>query len=452
MVTLYSGHIQGSPQTVDSTGAAVLDRDIAMVYVGVFQSMDGEVEITADHLHKLAKNHNARLDRLSLDGSETPMRDLPPIQLDHTTSAKDTIGRVIGKLRVESIDINKNGKPVPTLLGKGRFIGAENCTKASDGRWTNVSIGADLEEGVLKELSVTPFPAAPNASLLSAAKQGTTMPMPDEMKKRCRKFLTEEKKLSEEDADKKMAALSDEDAKKLSEEVDEDEKKKKLAADDDEEKKKLAAEEDEKKKLARASDDDPEEDDKKKEKKELAAKKAKIVTLMAAASETVRLAKMEARRGTVTSRLSRLRAEQRITPAQEKNLHDLKLAEASDEAMTLAFKVLESAEPVVHVGQLGSIKVLDLSSAGNAMKQARLSETEADMKANMPFTSAMLKGTNGGDGNNVQLSAARDPVVEQRQSVDTEDHTAAQQRIAALEGQLIQMSKTLETLSELIAS
>lgn len=448
MVTLYSGHIQGSPQTVDATGAAVLDRDIAMVYVGTFQSMDGEVEITAEHLHKLAKNHNARLDRLSLEGVETPMRDLPPIQLDHTTSAKDTIGRVVGKLRVETIDINKDGKPVPTLLGKGRFIGAENCTKASDGRWTNVSIGADLEEGVLKELSVTPFPAAPNASLLSAAKQGNNMPMPDEMKKRCRKYLTEEKKMSEEDADKKMAALSDEDAKKLSEEVDEDEKKKKLAAEDEEEKKKLAAEEEEKKKLARAADDDAED---KKDKKELSAKKAKITSLMAAATESVRLAKLEARRGTVTTRLSRLRAEQRITPAEEKNLQDLKLAEASDEAMELAFKVLESREPVVHVGQLGSVKVLDLSSAGGAMKQARLSELEADMKANMPFTSTMLKGSSG-EGV-AQLSTARDPVPQpQPAPVDTEDHAAAQQRIAALEGQLVHMSKTLETLSELIAS
>jgi hypothetical protein len=85
------------------------------------------------------------------------------------------------------------------------------------------------------------------------------------------------------------------------------------------------------------------------------------------------------------------------------------------------------------------------------MKQARLSEMEADMASNMPFTAAMLKGS--GDGKTVQLSAARDPMPELvRQAVDTEDHQAAQKRIEALETQLVQMGKTLETLSELIAS
>ncbi len=440
IVTLYSGHIQGGPNVTEGTAPAVLDRDVLLVYVGTFNSMDGEVKITRQHIDKLAANHNARLDKLTIDGTETPMRDLPPIQVDHTSSAHDTVGRVVSRLTVKDHPIE--GVMTPCLFGKARFLGQENCEKANDGRWTNVSIGADLEAGVLKELSVTPFPAAPHASLLSS--KGPSMAFPDEMKKRCKKYLTEEKKMSDEDADKKLAALSDEDGKKLSDEVDEHDKK--MAAEDDE-KKKLAADEEEKKKDLAADEDDKDDKEKK-----LSAKKKKITALMASANDAVRLAKLEARRGTVTIKLSRLRSEQRITPAEEKTLNDLKLAERSDEALELAWKILETREPVIHAGQFGSVKVVDLASAGEAMKRARLSSEETSVLSNMPFTRKMIEATNGGKETTALSDQAPAPVrMSEPEPTTTVDHDAQQQRIQTLEAQVTKLAGTLEALSELVA-
>ena len=440
MVTLYSGHIQGG-QTHEGTAPAVLDRDVMLVYEGTFQSMDGEVTITRAHLEKLAKNHNARLDTLTFDHKETPMRDLPPIQLDHTGSARDTVGRVVSKLELKDVTIE--GKQCVALFGRARFLGIENCERASDGRWTNVSIGADLEAGVLKELSVTPFPAAQHAALLA---KGATMPMPEEMKKRCKKYLTEEKKLSDKEADEKLAALSDDDAKKLSEEVDEDDKKK-LAAEEDEEKKKLAAEEDEKKKdLGKEPDGD--------EGAKLAAKRAKVTNLMAEAKATAKLAKLEAKRSEVSVRLSGLRAKQLITPAEEKTLSDLRLAEASDDALALAWKILESREPVISVGQLGSVKAVDLSKIGEATKNARLGDDMKAVLANMPFTRAALEATNGKD-NGVQLSdQVPSPTSMAAPAVApiVVNHEDQQKRIEDLQRQVSKLSALLEQMGELVAA
>lgn len=362
----------------------VLDRACRLVYDGIFQSMDGEVRITRALMNKIAEKHNARV---GAAGGALPIGECPPVQLDHTKSARDTVGRLVGPLTVADEMIE--GELLPALLGTVRFLGADNVERALDGRYSNVSIGADLETGVLSELSVTPFPAAPRASLLSKGSK-----MPDEMKARCKKYLTGSKKMSDEDADKHLASLSDDDAKKLSDEADEDEKK--LAAEADE-KAKLAAEDDEKKKLAHQEPDGD-------EGKKLAAAKPKIVQLMADATKAIKLASVEARKGSIAVRLSKLRSAAKITPAEEKKLlaeltagssKKVRLAEASDDALDLVWAVLEAREPVVHVGQLGSVKVVDLSAAGEALKRARLGGAEQEVLSNMPFTRRMIQATAG---------------------------------------------------------
>lgn len=385
-VRLYSGQITGG-QPLES-GAAVpasLDRSCRLVYDGIFQSMDGEVRITRALMELIAEKHNARV---GAAGGNLPIGECPPVQLDHTKSARDTVGRLVGPLTV--VDDMIEGEMLPALIGTVRFLGADNVERALDGRYSNVSIGADLETGVLSELSVTPFPAAPRAALLSKGSK-----MPDEMKARCKKYLTGAKKMSDEEADKHLAALSDDDAKKLSDEADEHEKK--LAAEEDEKAKKLAAEEEEKKKLAHQEPDGD-------EGKKLAAAKPKIVQLMADAKKAITLASAEAKKGAIAVRLSKLRAAAKITPAEEKKLlaeltagssKKVRLAEASDDSLELVWAVLEAREPVVHVGQLGSVKVVDLSAAGEALKRARLGGAEQEVLSNMPFTRRMIQATAG---------------------------------------------------------
>lgn len=402
LVTLFSGHIQGV-QEPDQTGAAdVLDRAVMLVYTGTFLAMDGPVTITEDHLIALAAHHNARFDVLTLaaGGAGVRMKDCPPIQLDHSTSARDTVGRVYGRLSVG--DAVVEGVKVRALFGNARFIGQENITKAKDGRFTNVSIGADLETNFLKELSVTPFPAAAHASLLT---QGASMSFD---KAKMKKHLTRSTKCSDEEADEKLAKMSDDEQKKLSAEADEEDKK--LAAEEDEKAKKLAAEKDEEdKKLAGnpfAKDkDDDKEDDKDKKLAAQAAKITKLKGLVGEASVALTGARVEMRKGEVANRLAKLRAGALMTPATEKKLTGeiklasgkaVRLAEVSDDTLELVFAVLEAGEPVVHVGQLGSLKAVDLAAGGGAMKTARLAAEEQEHLSNMPFTSKLIANSQGG--------------------------------------------------------
>lgn len=161
----------------DKAGDAFRDRPAMLVYAGKFDSMDGEVTVTEEHIDRLVENHNLRLSKFTANlsaGSEPPLHSAPPLQLDHSASATVTIGRVIGKLFKGSYTDEETGVVAPALFSeKVRVLGKENVEKVDDGRWIHLSIGADLESGKLNELSVTPFPAAANAALL--AKRGVRL-------------------------------------------------------------------------------------------------------------------------------------------------------------------------------------------------------------------------------------------------------------------------------------
>lgn len=155
-----------------------LERPAMLVYCGKFNSMDGEVEIDEAIIDRLIRSHNEQLDSLlakrnseESDDAEVT-RSMPPLQLDHSTSALHTVGRCIGKAFKAPFK-NKDGVEVPALMiDKIRVLGKENMERVRDGRWCNLSIGADLELGILNEVSITPFPAAPNASLLKKMAAG----------------------------------------------------------------------------------------------------------------------------------------------------------------------------------------------------------------------------------------------------------------------------------------
>jgi hypothetical protein len=166
IVNLSAGEIIPG-QEGDTSDPAVLERDVLLVYAGKFQSMDGEVEITDDHIDKLASAHNSMLSKLAkLVGGQSSLKVYPPVQLDHSTSARDTIGRLVGDVKVGE-HVTADGQKSKALFGKVRFLGKENVEKVKDGRWAHVSIGADLENPKIQELTITPFPAAAEASLLS---------------------------------------------------------------------------------------------------------------------------------------------------------------------------------------------------------------------------------------------------------------------------------------------
>lgn len=166
IVHLQSGIFEQGSEEAPSGAPSSLTRRALLVYEGEFESMDGVVNVGRDELTTLATNHNGHVESASrlAEGKES-MKDYPPVQLDHSTSAKDTVGRLIGKLELGEYK-TKDGKDVMAAYGNVKILGEENVVKVMDGRWTHLSVGVDFEKGKFSELTITPFPAAPEASLL----------------------------------------------------------------------------------------------------------------------------------------------------------------------------------------------------------------------------------------------------------------------------------------------
>lgn len=166
-VHLTVGSLEGEGALNQEKG--YLDKPVMLVYAGKFESMDGPVEIKDEDIDTLVSNHNSFLSKLSrLATGEVPLKHAPPIQLDHSTSARDTVGRLVGDLKIGEHTL-EDGSKVKAMLGTARILGQDNIERVQDGRWAHVSMGADLETHKLTELTITPFPAAAEASLLSKA-------------------------------------------------------------------------------------------------------------------------------------------------------------------------------------------------------------------------------------------------------------------------------------------
>lgn len=168
---LKSGFFEMKPEEmVQAETPSTLDRKALLVYTGNFESMDGLVEVKDEHITRLHDNHNSLLSRIGrMASGEIPLKFCPPIQLDHSLSAKDTVGRLVGLLEIGDHE-PEPGKSVKALFGMVRILGKENVEKVVDGRWTNLSIGADLEDGKFSELTITPFPAAADAAMLASTR------------------------------------------------------------------------------------------------------------------------------------------------------------------------------------------------------------------------------------------------------------------------------------------
>lgn len=357
----------GSFETTNEgySGLSKLDKKAMIVYCGDFESMDGKVTIKDEDVEKLASNHNTIMAKLSrMASGEHHPRNNPPIQLDHSTSAKDTVGRLVGDLTVGEYEVD--GKKMKALFGTPRILGKENVERVEDGRWVHLSMGADLENHRLTELTITPFPAAENASML--AKGDTTAEVHMSYKEakekmagydKCRKHLTEVEKKSEEDADKHLEGMKDDDVTAMSKSYDEhlsrmaeDEEKKK-----EEESKRMAANADKKASMIQLA-------------KGFQAGKTKVLVAL--------------RKSNIRTRLMKLSSQGKVSPAEIKALNIDELVAKSDEAIDTAMATYNDRQPVIDIGLFGSVKALSASQLSTQASKAKMVSAELEARLNMP--------------------------------------------------------------------
>jgi hypothetical protein len=383
-----------------------------LVYCGSFDSMDGPVEITEDHIDQLILNHNLRLEKLTQLASDPAHieKSMPPLQLDHSTSARDTVGRVVGKLSKGQYT-RPDGETVPCLeCDKVIVLGSDNAEKVADGRWSNVSIGADLDKGVLSELSITPFPAAENAALL-AAKKNSELSQGDAMHEKLKKHLMKEHGMEEGSAEEMchamhkhlveklgmdhtkaaehLSSMNEYETKALMKHLAEstqvpsaeklsaeEEEKKKLAEKEEEEKKKLAddVKEDEKKNLA---------DDVKEKEEKLSAARAKIITLSKGLKTGLKETKLKTREQSIIARVARLRSMAKITPAEQKKINLAELSTKPEAELDAFFKGYEIRENVIDARVIGTTRALSLAALKKETKEVRMSRLEAEGRKDM---------------------------------------------------------------------
>lgn len=415
-----SGHFDGESKVKDDKSQ--LDKQAMLVYTGKFESMDGPVEIKDEDIEKLAANHNTLMSKLGrLASGDVHPRHNPPLQLDHSTSARDTVGRLVGGLTIGEHTL-EDGSKVKALMGTARVLGKENVEKVEDGRWTHLSGGFDLENHKVSELTITPFPAAGEAHMLSKKRLKKELQYKDETIKvynsadddwhwetryhsgiekseaeatakgkedidefkkkhpnlsseetmgmkeikekaalyeKCRKHLTEQKKMSEEDADKHLEAAKDEDLKSMAEEHDEHLKH--------------LAEEEAKKK-----------EDEERLKASMTAHKPALVKMAKAIKVAGSKVQLAARVSKIQTRLSKLRSEAKITPAEVKALKIDELAAKADDVIDAALSSYDKRQPVIDTGLYGSTKATNPAKLAGQLKKLNMEREELQTRLNMP--------------------------------------------------------------------
>lgn len=162
--------LDAAPAAKSGESPIVLDKRAICVHAGLFQSQDGEIGFDKARIQRMIDRNNAYINQLKREyAGAVPVGAYPPVYEDHTDNTRSTVGRLMGPFTYEERNIPKVGTQVPCMVAECvRFLGAENCERAADGRMFHVSIGVDEESNdLLTELSVVPEPAAPGAMLLS---------------------------------------------------------------------------------------------------------------------------------------------------------------------------------------------------------------------------------------------------------------------------------------------
>lgn len=482
LVKLQSGLFEAG-ETVQGEIPSHLQKKALLVYSGKFNSMDGEVEITDEHLAKIVETHNSMIAKMKrLATGNNSMKHNPPVQLDHSTSARDTVGRLVGDLEHGTYKL-ESGEEVKAIYGTPMILGKENVEKVIDGRWTHLSVGVDLESGKLSELTITPFPAAPEASML-ASKGVKLMKEYNGVKYEVRKvsenmyraFLEDGKAVSEEcpseaECDKEAKASIDkskepQEPKKLAQELpkpgkdieEQEAKEKEHKMKKHEELKKHLMDEtkctdaEAEEKLSKMTDDEKEEMSKKMAAKEppkeepkedkMAAAKEKLTQLRSNFEKSKSEVHLARKKSELHIRLSKLKAEAKITPAEIKKVDLTKLAGESQATIDAVFKSYEDREPVILTGIYGSKKA---ANPGDVYKKAKLSALEAETRANMPFLKMASKTES-----QVKMSTLSDMVDTDQKPPVPQDYSMEYEEMNRLmdEGKIPEAKEKLKKLFE----
>lgn len=94
--------------------------------------------------------------------------DPPPVQADHSLSARDTHGRVLDLM------LDESSPEGPRVVALSLFLGDYAVERVLDGRWNKFSAGLWLNPTWLEHLAITPFPACPTAAMLSKNTEETS--------------------------------------------------------------------------------------------------------------------------------------------------------------------------------------------------------------------------------------------------------------------------------------
>lgn len=371
---------QPSIETIGSSPTR--DRLAVLIYPGVFQSeASGVVTVSASLLRAIVDNHNSQVDAaVAQNDGVLPLKHCPPVQLDHSSSSHDTVGRLVGRVYLAPYQV-QTGETVNAVYGVLRIIGSDNVERVDDGRWSSLSLGFCDKLGIIREVTITPFPAVADATLLS--KKSSANKEPSEVKEKLLKLLMSKRNLSQEDAEKKLEGMSEDDMKKLSDELDGDkgddnEKEQKLSGGEKDDDKQLGGDKD--KDETNLADKKPDNDDGDGKTAKLMAAKGRVTELSRGFAASVQGSMVRLAQGRILTRLSKLRAEAKITPAEIKKIDIVKLSAAAPEAIDLVLQTYENRQPVIMVGQYGSTRKVQLSSVDRSKK---LSDLEAETRQNM---------------------------------------------------------------------
>lgn len=126
----------------------------------------------------------------------------------------------------------------------------------------------------------------------------------------------------------------------------------------------------------------------------MAAAKDSITRLTSDFRSAFEGSQLAAKKGRILTRLSKLRAEAKITPAEVKKIELDKLSAQTEATIEAVLKTYEDREPVIQTGALGSIKAEEIHGLS---KQVRMSRLEEETRANMSLLSKKDK-KDGKDG------------------------------------------------------
>lgn len=204
------------------------------------------------------------------------------------------------------------------------------------------------------------------------------------MHEKLKKHLMESKKMSEEDAEKLSKECLAHHMSKMS--LDESKMGAHMATADDKELSRMSDEHDADKKLSAEKDDkekDKEKDEKKDDEEKKLTRKNDFTKLALGIKSGAASFRIELRKSTIAARLSRLRSEAKITPAEIKKLDVVKMAALTDGEMEAALSTFESREPVLRFGSLAGTNKAE--AIENISKKYRLQRMELESRLNMPM-------------------------------------------------------------------